>query len=370
MTKDADDEVIRELDRRLGGLSEPERDYIRDSALMDDAQQFGIDPELLGEIRLRRAAFGGGTARTTRAPRAASRAPKDSGSEAHTEAISAIFARMAQIAPVGVGVFRAEVLQESLLDADDVEEWVLALASKEGEPSIYLTVAVSASTIRSSAAQGSLRVPWKRNAIVSDEVRRQYLTYRARVNGRPCRVAVRSGGVLDRLRRLSENLANAYCWEAADATGFLLTGITPRVSRLSVTARGVVDEALQTSANTRLVITVDPTVSPDEVAEAYAGKRRSWLRTERHRPLSRKHLRLAVFKGNRPTGETAAECLAAWNKQALEPDRYKPTQVSNFIRDANKAMDRLLVPVLSPLERQIRRHYLGEGEGAVNDETD
>jgi hypothetical protein len=150
------------------------------------------------------------------------------------------------------------------------------------------------------------------------------------------RIATRVGTPLEDLRYLSEELARRYRWQPSQATIFVLTGLTPLINEIGATIeyRGPIP------ALTRIALSVDPAVSPREVAERYRELRRE-LRPGRSRPLSEKHTELALFATERPEGESWLDQMTAWN-QAHPAWRYE--QPTNFARDARQAQRRLMEP--------------------------
>lgn len=64
-------------------------------------------------------------------------------------------------------------------------------------------------------------------------------------------------------------------------------------------------------------------------------------------------LRLAAFAADRPTEETWARKMEAWNRSALKEWRYK--NAVQFRPDCLQAQKRLLAPLPSPEERFIRQ---------------
>jgi hypothetical protein len=150
---------------------------------------------------------------------------------------------------------------------------------------------------------------------------------------------VRAGGVLDRLRRLSQQLAEAYRWSEAQATIFVLTGLAPLIASITGESDTPEDDADgRLPILSRITLHVDPTMSPSEVAEQYAALRR-WLYGERHRDLTEKHTQLALFAATEPKHTTWAARMARWN--AAHAD-WRYTEVSNFSRDCLQAQRRLL----------------------------
>jgi hypothetical protein len=148
-------------------------------------------------------------------------------------------------------------------------------------------------------------------------------------------IHVRLGGVLDSLRNLAAVQAEEYGISPSEACRTILTGLPPRIKAISIRPY-----FKRIPAASRFVITVDPAVTPMELARAYRDARRQYLKA-RVRKLSRKHLQLAVFMSARPVGERGADAMREWNRKFK---RWRYTHVSNFLRDATMARRRLLFP--------------------------
>jgi hypothetical protein len=152
------------------------------------------------------------------------------------------------------------------------------------------------------------------------------------------------GGILERLWNVSDHLINphysskcpAFPWNKGQATLFILTGLYPQVRGVS---SRVLDSPYLRGA-TRIVLTVDPAVSPAELAERYQ-EVRARVVSQRYRSLSTKHLLLAAFIAERPDEETWEQKRLEWNKQYPQ---YRYGQVTNFSRDASRAINHLLNP--------------------------
>jgi hypothetical protein len=97
------------------------------------------------------------------------------------------------------------------------------------------------------------------------------------------------GGVLEHLRQISERLARYYGWEPADAAVCVLSAAAPLVQAI----RGEVQLKFPMAARSKIVLTIDATATPNEVAAAYAHVRRRQFGRVR-RPAA-KHAQLAVF---------------------------------------------------------------------------
>ena len=93
----------------------------------------------------------------------------------------------------------------------------------------------------------------------------------------------------------------------------------------------------------RIVLTIDPTCTPAEVADHYRRVRgREYGRLRR---LTEKHAALAVFRAEQPGERISREQIQVWNSQVTRRQpgwRYK--QLKLFIRDAETALERLLDP--------------------------
>ena len=93
----------------------------------------------------------------------------------------------------------------------------------------------------------------------------------------------------------------------------------------------------------RITITVDPTVTPDDVADAYRQARSHFVDPKKARTQDTKRLALAVFCDRGPTDESWSQTLKRWNKRL--PDwRCRSDDVFNFHRHASAARQRLLQP--------------------------
>jgi hypothetical protein len=239
--------------------------------------------------------------------------------------------------------FREEVLGGSLMKPQDVDRWIERQAKEDGPPSRWLTVPLPTGyEVRSSTTFATTEPP----LTISEEtpailVQKRYLSYvSSRVDELeedPRRdVPTAEGGVLDRLRQLSEGLARFYRWDEAAATNFVLTGETPLMP--SIETRSRVPSTYGTLA--RISLTIDPALSPREVADHYR-RWRARIVTGRHRELSDKHMCLANFAAGRPVGETLRERMAVWNK---EYPNWKYKTETNFGRDCTQAVRRLLHP--------------------------
>lgn len=282
------------------------------------------------------------TPRTLPSPR---REPGSKASGAREEVISRLLAADAETYE-GVGSFRTEVLRGTLLRPEEVDRWIEERADARGQPSEWLTVPVPPgyqvkSSITAATTEPPLTISEETPAILIQRRYLSYESYREPPHEDPRReVPTAEGGVLERLRQLSQALARSYGWDQALATNFVLTGEIPRVRSIEIEGR--VPSNFSTLA--RISLTIDPALSPREVADHYR-RFRGEILGGRHRELSEKHMRLATFTAARPTGETLRQRMVAWNK---EYPGWSYKRETNFGRDCQQAIQRLLHPDYGP----------------------
>lgn len=192
-------------------------------------------------------------------------------------------------------------------------------------------------------------------------------------DGSERRQSVASHGTLGDLATLTERLANSYRWRPSEATMFVLTGRTPEVQLYigSAEIRHHEDSAL-----TRVTMTLDPALAPEQVMGIYIRLRNRLRAGGPPRTLSAKtyclaghigaHVRIYAARpadkkgpGRRPTpgpsghatfiepvtGNTWQTLRARWNERCrngeLEPG-WRYDAAKNFTRDAQAALTGLL----------------------------
>jgi hypothetical protein len=138
--------------------------------------------------------------------------------------------------------------------------------------------------------------------------------------GRPRKVSVWDRSLLERLRSMSEGLAQEYRWEPAESTMFLLTGKIPAVPPLKVTSsqRFLVDILDATTSVPRhidatITITASPWVPTSTVTSNYRKAQIEVLGSSGGKPPSEKNLTLFRFVIERiqSLSEPAAEAIAS-----------------------------------------------------------
>jgi hypothetical protein len=307
--------IRRDLETRLPDLTDGEWAWLEQKGYVADVEIADVDPEdLVREVKLIRQAVRRPPKQETVGELADA---QDLGRRAKSraEALSFLLALDASRDPAVVGFRRAE-LRGRLIRLERVGNWV---ARRSEPPTELITVTVER----------------------PDEPLKQFkevLEYAAPPASAVQTCPVALGSALDRLRSLSESLANRYGWRPAEAATFVLTGWVPVLQPI----RARTQVRLPISAATRITLDIDPTVTPAEVAERYATERgrHVWARTRR---MSQKHLQLAMYAEAHQEG-TWAERMRGWNE--AHPDAaYR--QASNFQRDVTRAIDRVLNPLFS-----------------------
>ena len=150
----------------------------------------------------------------------------------------------------------------------------------------------------------------------------------------------RAGGVLNRLRRLSVGLAEFYGWEQAQATIFVLADMIPYVP-------AVEDRVLRKyplSVRSRILLTIDPKTTPQEVSDYYRRVRRDEF--GRVRRLGERHTNRAVLgiKRLRADRRLNQDDLDTWNSHCSKKRKKEwcYDSVGRFARECEQAAKRLL----------------------------
>ena len=237
-----------------------------------------------------------------------------------------------------VVTFRQQHLTEGLLERQEVVEWITRQATEDDPASRYLRVPIpdGYEPVRRSGrifAEPPLTIS---DAISATQVEMELLSYASPDDQWVRRIPVHHGGTLDRLRVVSKALAHRFTWKEAQASMFVLTGMNPLLSSL----RGGISMAFSQPISSRITMEIDPTLTPEEVAEQYK-KLRSPLIGARYRSMSQKHLRLAEFYGgHKPEGTTWNALMDNWNHS---PDRHwRYNRFETFARDCKQAWKRLM----------------------------
>lgn len=191
------------------------------------------------------------------------------------------------------------------------------------------------------------------------------------------RLTVDARGPLGRLAKLSEKLAGWYRWAPTGATDFVLTGRRPEV--LVYIGSAQIRYGVDSSATTRVTMTLDPFLAPEQVAGIYSRLRAKLSDNHQIRSQSVKYYRLAehvgpyvhfyvqepgkVRRAGRPPvsgptglaqfidpvpGYSWSALCHDWNTRysvvAEDGRSWRYEHLSNFTRDAQDALRRLLDP--------------------------
>jgi hypothetical protein len=159
------------------------------------------------------------------------------------------------------------------------------------------------------------------------------------LDGRRSRLLTVVDPLLVKLARLALRLSECWFFSEAAATNFILTGRIPSVWRY----RGE-QKVKMISKNplSRIVLELDPDMSPVEVAEVYRMVRNEVKgKRARVRPVSERTAVLAGWVVNRPEEEAWRARRLAWNREYPE---WNCGSDNNFARDAHAAVRRLMNP--------------------------
>jgi hypothetical protein len=231
----------------------------------------------------------------------------------------------ARLSPVET--FRREVLSNGMLKVADVEAWIEKHARAEG---YTLTLEIP---VRPDE-QGSKQTD--RSVTLSAEwpAKLQWLKY-ILPDQKSQSVRTAAGGVLDRLRLASEHVTAQTGVPEAYATLFILCD-SP-LPFFSCDQRLVIASTDTCSALNRIELSIDPTLSPRQVAEVYRWLRAQVFGKRRYRAMSEKHIRLALFTLSRGSDEPLKNAMAAWNRENKKRPRWCYRHESNFGRDRVRA---------------------------------
>jgi hypothetical protein len=237
----------------------------------------------------------------------------------HETAVSDVLACHAEqetLHRFGVRQFRNDFLGGRLLPLDKVAKWVEEHATRDGPPVAATRLDSEGNESRGVATLGYARPgsEWMQ------------------------RVAVRTGGSLDRLRAVAKRLKDFYDWDEAQATVFVLTGCTPLIHAIRATV--MISSPLL--VRSRIKLSIDPSTTPREVADYYRQVRQEAF--GRVRRLGEKHARLAAFVARLPVDLTMAQQMQQWNQQcvAWKRRKWQYKHPSRFKTEAQQSLDRLV----------------------------
>jgi hypothetical protein len=202
---------------------------------------------------------------------------------------------------------------------------------------------------------------------------RPFVTLRYAAGGQERAVSVDSEMFPGDLAGLADKLSGRYQWQSAGAVMFVLTG---EVAEFFVYTGSASVRGGALAATSTVTMTLDPALTPEQVAGIYARLRAQIHPGPQPRPLSVKHYRLAQhtsphvsFGVHQPSaitgpgrrlrpdpdglvrtitpviGWTWTSLRHAWNDQyGTHGKTWRYDASPNFIRDAKHALARLLAP--------------------------
>lgn len=267
-----------------------------------------------------------------------------------------------------VRFFRRTILGNQLLMGVNIQWWILINALQDGQPpTLWLQdIAVpreyAANLKEKFIAEQELTISISPEQIARSAQLR-YLKFGLPSQQRIYEVAVTTGGILERLWNLSLSLAETYPWTEAQATVFVLTGLSPLIPAITHQLR-----MRKETSDSRVLIDIDPMSSPEDVAKSYLQNRHELVGL-RPRDLSEKHLILALFATTRPQEEKWVEKMAQWNKSFPQ---WKYNRETTFGSDALLAQKRVLNPDYRRATGLSKRGdvEVGGDQGATNELED
>jgi hypothetical protein len=273
---------------------------------------------------------------------------------AREDLLSHLFSLIAARLPLVEG-FRRDVLGGKLLKPSDVGSWIEDRARTE-KYTVWLEVPVRPDEKNSVYLD---RLVTTAEGLPATDFQLKWLNY-ILPGQKSQRVPTAAGGVLDRLRLASEQVAAQTGCSADYATTFILSG--EPLPFFSCTKTVVVVSTDLCSALNRIELKIDPTLSPRQVSEVYR-QLRAEVFGRRYRAMSEKHIRLALFAFSRPQNEALKNAMAAWNK--LYP-KWGYRQESNFGRDRIVARRRALATLAAAPTSQntVEAWLVGDRTGA------
>ena len=159
------------------------------------------------------------------------------------------------------------------------------------------------------------------------------------LDGQRSRLVTVVDPLLVKLARLARTVSERWFFSEAATTNFILTGRIPSVWRY----RGEQKlKLISRNPLSRIVLELDPDMSPMEVAEVYRMVRGAVKgKRARVRPVSERTAVLAGWVANRPVEETWRARRLEWNREHPE---WNCDSDTNFARDARAAVKRLTNP--------------------------
>jgi hypothetical protein len=219
--------------------------------------------------------------------------------------------------------FRSEVLPDGLLDTDEIVDWIHEEAHAQPPVRMERIVLPEGVTgydppaddyadwleaVAQAAREQNLKPP------VAESSLYETLAYAGPGDEWVRNIYVNPGTKLARLKAAAHHLSVRFHWREHEGVAFLLAGVEPSLSIVSVTTRRRYFPALN-----RIALEIDPRKPANEVSQIYASVRSDFWRV-RDREMLDKHLALAVFaEVYRDSGENWTELRKRWNEAVTHP---------------------------------------------------
>jgi hypothetical protein len=241
--------------------------------------------------------------------------------------------------------FRHDVLGDTLLTLEQVGSWVERQQVIDGPPTVRVLLPMPAGwrdgdpvTAASITVGGISRYVAQSGVGVQVGVEPELLDHTAEpdllaytVDGEWVSSAfVNRNGVLGKLRTLSERLAKRYNWQPAQASVYVLTGLTPVVRIFTLTT------TMGTSGH-HVTIDADPDVPVELVADVFKRARRDLLGPRARRPFGR-GVRLVVHAAERP-GVATRGLWQQWNRAHPDEQFDDLQSFRQALRNAQRRVD-------------------------------
>lgn len=188
------------------------------------------------------------------------------------------------------------------------------------------------------------------HAMATDHPRVERWRAMYRPNGDPRPADSLSAEETRELAALGEYLAGRYGWDMREAQAFVAVDFVPPVRPIRATVTVSSDaqrlpdshalggELMALPWLNRVTLDVDPTVTPDQLADHWKDLRRRCV-PGTHRPQRQRRLELVAFIADRAADESAGEVMRAWN--TTHPDATY-SHSHHLVRDAGEALASLL----------------------------
>jgi len=261
-----------------------------------------------------------------------STAPREVPPDGRLTALSEILAIEAAQDP-RVIAYRRDVLGGRLLGREEAVEWIRTENAQQPGGLTRVTVGLPLDTrsLRDFNWLDALcALPAEERARLPVRFGTHTLAYVDPDDTRAHHLPVHWNGPLGKLQALAAALARQYNWEDAWATVFILTGAAPFIPKARMTL------TYSSGRPPRVSLDLDPRLSSGEVADLYAEVRREVFHGS-DKPMTEKHLRLAVFHAER-TGLPWRRMMEEWNRHHHQ---WRYENLHRFTLDAKAAWCRV-----------------------------